>query len=42
MDNIITLPKWERYCKELCKKDSNYILVNISLLDINKYQDYLI
>lgn len=29
MDNIITLPKWERYCKELCKKDSNYILVNI-------------
>ena len=29
MYDLITLPKWEKYCKELCKKDNNYILVNI-------------
>ena len=29
MYDLITLPKWQKYCKELCKKDSNYILVNI-------------
>jgi len=26
MYDLITLPKWEKYCKELCKKDNNYIL----------------
>lgn len=29
MNNIITLPKWEKYCKELCKVNNNYILGNI-------------
>jgi hypothetical protein len=29
MDNIITLPKWEKYCKDLCKVNNNYILGNI-------------
>ena len=29
MNNIITLPKWETYCKNLCKENNNYILGNI-------------
>lgn len=45
MDNIITLPKWERYCKELCKVNNNYILVNIlsfneTNLDKFNFQQY--
>tara|TARA_B110000091_G_scaffold214534_1_gene268806 strand:- start:3268 stop:3486 length:219 start_codon:yes stop_codon:yes gene_type:complete len=29
MDNLITLPKWEKYCKDLCKVNDNYILFDI-------------
>lgn len=34
MDEIITLPKWEKYCKDLCAKDDTYILLDI--LSFNK------
>ena len=45
MDNIITLPKWEKYCKDLCKVNNNYILGNIlsfneTNLDQFNFQQY--
>ncbi len=33
MNDLITLPKWEKYCKGLCKKDNNYILLDIFKLN---------
>lgn len=29
MDNLITLPKWENYCKDLCKVNDDYVIFNI-------------
>ena len=29
MDNLITLPRWERYCKDLCKSDDDYVIFDI-------------
>ena len=29
MDNYITLPKWENYCKDLCKVNDDYVIFNI-------------
>tara|TARA_B110000879_G_scaffold90950_1_gene124850 strand:+ start:4639 stop:5466 length:828 start_codon:yes stop_codon:yes gene_type:complete len=34
MDNLITLPRWEKYCKNLCKSNDNYILFDI--LNLNE------
>lgn len=33
MNDLITLPKWEKYCKELCKRNNNYILLDILKLN---------
>lgn len=29
MDNLITLPKWENYCKDLCEVNDNYVILDI-------------
>ena len=34
MDNLITLPKWENYCKDLCKVNDDYVIFNI--LNLNE------
>ena len=34
MDSLITLPKWENYCKDLCKVNDDYVIFNI--LNLNE------
>lgn len=34
MDNLITLPKWENYCKDLCKSNDDYVIFDI--LNLNE------
>jgi hypothetical protein len=29
MDNLITLPRWENYCKDLCKSNDDYVIFDI-------------
>lgn len=45
--NLITLPRWQNYCEELCKNDENYVIENIlifnedhcGVFDFNKYKN---